>query len=134
MTKYTYKVIEENEDPYAQIIEKGNISAKFTFAEMKAEQQKVDKTMEQIDAQRRIHDAECKNIEDHHPEVLDVDPEHRSHLCTYHMAIQNRSEQADLLKIYKDAKKEIAEEMAIIMKELDIPEVVNISDLANDEK
>lgn len=76
MSQHKYTIETENkEDPKASIIVKSNVDVKFTLNELEANEREYTKMVRQLKAQKELADAKMKNIEEHHPFVMDLSEE-----------------------------------------------------------
>lgn len=72
MSQHTYHIKELDENPFNIVIEKYNITHDFTLGEMIQEQKQLEKYIRQWESQVALEEAKMKNIEEHHPFVLDM--------------------------------------------------------------
>lgn len=76
MSQHTYTIkTEHQEDPNASVITKSNVDVDFTLHDLKANKLEFTKMLRQLKAQKELADAKMKNIEDHHPFVMDLSEE-----------------------------------------------------------
>lgn len=78
-SKFTYEVLEENENPYEVKIVKKNVEVEFTMGELYEHESRVDKIIRELDGKRQMEEASLENVEHFHPDavaaVKDLEPE-----------------------------------------------------------
>lgn len=65
--KYTYKILEEKQDPLDSVIEKSGLTSNFTLRELNQNVEGLKKLKKQLGGQKQIAEAKIINIEEHHP-------------------------------------------------------------------
>ncbi len=70
-----YKISEENEDPKQSVIEKAGVLVHFTLADVERDRAINAKSRKEVAAKRDFEFAVTQNIEQHHPEILELDDE-----------------------------------------------------------
>jgi TolA-binding protein len=112
---YTYEVSKTHKkDPSLSVVRKSGITAEFTMQELISERLTMEKRIKELEGQKKINDATVKNIEDHHPEVMKMDPELRSYAASYDEALADKHNIDKVLKAYKKAIKEDNKERKIV--------------------
>lgn len=82
--KFTYKVVEEHpEDPMLNVVEKGNITAKFTPYQLQGNIDQNKKMVKELKGKLMLEEAKRKNIEDHHPFVKGLTDKERFTVYMY---------------------------------------------------
>lgn len=88
MSEYTYTKVarpEGSEEPevFDQPIEKSGIKVTFTIRELEASRRSAEQFIKASKGQIVLQEAICKNVEEHHPYVLEATPEQLSVYHTY---------------------------------------------------
>lgn len=119
-----YKIKEKNENPLDTVIEKTGQSISFTLRGAEDNKISMEKMLKEFKAQLDLDSAKMKNIEDHHPFVLDMSEQD---LFTVHMYMESKvvvkklpekieqTEQA--LARYKDESAEIFKQIPSLSPE-----------------
>lgn len=134
MQKHNYKIIENKENPKESVIEKDNITVKFTLVEMETQAKAVEKRLEELKAQLSLEESSAKNIEENHPEVVNPSEEEikKAHNIVLHIGYVKRAEaiKTDIASI-EQAFVDYREELDEIEKQtgISILEKINPEDL-----
>lgn len=76
--KYTYKLVEENENPLESKFVKKNVDVEFTMQQMLDYENSADRQMIEIRGKIDLEDAKMKNVEENHDDAIalvrDLDP------------------------------------------------------------
>ena len=114
--KHNYKIIEDKDNANESVIEKDGLTAKFTLFEMETQKKRVEKKLEELKAQKEIEEASAKNVENNHPEVIDVSEEElkKAHNIVLHARYKEEARVAQeeiekIEKAFEDYAKELAE-------------------------
>lgn len=120
MSQHKYTIHKEDKDPKASVIRKSNVDVDFTVHELEANEREYKKMVKSLTAQKELADAKMKNIEDHHPFVMDLTEEQA---FTVHMYQEARAmsrvcgnkipEYEAELAYIADEKKEIESQIGI---------------------
>lgn len=134
MQKHNYKVVEAKENPLESVIEKDNVSVKFTLIERESRKRELEKKIRELKAQLSIDESCAKNVAENHPEVLQATEEDikRAHeLVLYVKFTQEAQESRDYIKRIEDALEEWGKEYAEILLQTNIvpPVEVKLEDL-----
>lgn len=132
--EYKYRIVEEKEIPDESVIEKTGGVVKFTLAEIKAGLASLNKMKEELEAGIKLRDAEMKNIEGHHPEVLDADEKNvftAQTLAFYTEKKKDKVKYEKKLKLVEEAIAEDSQAIKDIGSQVGI--VINLDEL-NDKK
>jgi DNA-directed RNA polymerase subunit H (RpoH/RPB5) len=73
--KYGYRIVEENENPGDNVIEKSGIAIKFTLNDIEQNIRDIEKKVKELQGKLDIEAAKCANIEEHHPFVKELGDE-----------------------------------------------------------
>lgn len=112
-----YKVIETHEVPELSKIEKSDITATITLADTLKAMEQNKKGMEQIEAELKIKKAVRANVEEHHPEVKDIDEQTQIMCHTYYEAGRFVKLAEEKLQEFNDAQNELQAEVDAIKKQ-----------------
>lgn len=100
---FTYRVVEANEDASKAVIEKGNITVRFTLTDHQSSIADMEKTLRELNAKYN-HDKLIKeNIEEHHPWVLELDEMKRHTVYMYLEACEVVKQYEPKIKEFEDA-------------------------------
>lgn len=109
---HTYSIKTENkENPRGSVITKTNVEVDFTVDELLANRREFTKMAKQLKAQKELADAKMKNIEEHHPFVMDLSEEQA---FTVHMYQEARA----MSRVCGQKLPEYESELAFIEEEL----------------
>lgn len=81
-SKYSYRIIEDSEEPGQVRIEKSGITAEFSMQDLETERKQLRKYLDEFKAKRAYEAARVENIEHFHPFVKELTEEQR---FTVHM-------------------------------------------------
>ncbi len=128
--EFKYRVVEENEDFNNAVIEKSNVTVKFTMAQLNEDIARLAKLKREVEANIDLRNAEMSNIESHYPEVKEAREEEVFKAQTLAFYIEKKKDRVKLeMKLAEIVKAE--EEVAQVVKDIDtqigIP--VNVRDL-----
>lgn len=129
---HEYKVIEAKDDFRESVIEKNNITSKFSIYEIENEINALDKYLKEFKGNLDLQNAKAANIEEHHPFVKEFTPEQLFTLNMYFEAraaieaykaksnefeAQKKEREAELEEIYKQLGFINTTELPIIQSE-----------------
>lgn len=113
--KFTYKVVEESkEDPIFNIIEKGNVTVRFSLDEVQRNIDQNKKLVKELKAKLDLEEAKRKNIEEHHPFVKALTPEQRFTVHMYAEAMSVVDSFPAKIKEFEDSIAEMEKEKEAI--------------------
>lgn len=127
---YKYRIVEEKADLKESIIEKSNVTVRFTFNELESHEKRVNKMLEELEANLTIKQAEATNVENNHPFVKDAteDDIFKARTLAFY------AERKDMIKKHeekiaeiKKAKEEYAKELADISAQIGRP--INVEEV-----
>jgi hypothetical protein len=121
---YKYTVVEKADEPFNSVIEKSNVTVKFTLGQVDAEARKLKKALVELEAQLKHEQAKMENIESFHPSVKDMGDEERFTLHMYEECKQiakkcetKIKEINDALVGYDGELKDIEEQTGVTLKQ-----------------
>jgi hypothetical protein len=121
---YKYTVVEKADEPFNSVIEKSNVTVKFTLGQVDAEAKKLKKALVELEAQLKHEQAKMENIESFHPSVKDMGDEERFTLHMYEECKQiakkceaKIKEINDALVGYDGELKDIEEQTGVTLKQ-----------------
>ena len=121
---YKYTVVEKADEPFNSVIEKSNVTVKFTLGQVDAEAKKLKKALVELEAQLKHEQAKMENIESFHPSVKDMGDEERFTLHMYEECKQiakkceaKIKEINDALAGYDGELKDIEEQTGVTLKQ-----------------
>ena len=117
---HTYRIAKEDSDPTAIVIEKGNITAEFTIAQMRSEQAQCEKLLKEFRATLEIETAAARNIEEHHPGITGMSEQDLFTAAMYAESTQYVKQLPPKIKELEDQLASSKEEEAHIIRELGI--------------
>lgn len=121
--KMSYKILEENEDPRLTVIEKSELTAQYTLADIERNIDEVERVLRELDGKLRIEAAKCKNVEEHHPFVLEMSDDDLSTAAFYAEAKQYTKQIPEKIKqaeeVLANERKEQAEAKKLLGLEED---------------
>ncbi len=121
MNQHKYVIVEEKENPMQSTIEKSNVTVKFTLQELANNKHDYQKMLTQLKGQKQLEESKMKNIEAHHPYVLDFTEEQRFTINMYYEAFA-------IAKVCGPKIAELEEELAYIeAEEKEIAEQVGVA-------
>ena len=128
--EFKYRVVEEAEDFNNAVIEKSNVTVKFTMAQLNEDIERLAKLKRELEANIELRNAEMSNIESHHPEVIEAKEEEVFKAQTLAFYVEKKKDRIKLeMKLAEVLK--AGEEVAQVIKDIDsqigIP--VNIKEL-----
>lgn len=135
--KYNYKIVEENENPLLSLIEKDNVTVKFTVQDSLNQAMQVRKTLKEIKAQLELDKASADNIARNHPYTAEADEkeiEKAHHIVLYTKHKKEVESLTEHIKKIEDALEEHEKEMQEIEKQTGVKKEVVIDDLVEDDK
>lgn len=119
--KFTYKVVEEHpEDPMLNVVEKGNITARFTPYELQANIDQNKKLVKELKGKLMLEDAKGKNIEEHHPFVKDLTDEQRFIVHMYEEAMAVRRGFPPKIAEFEESIAEMEQEKVSLAEQIGI--------------
>jgi ABC-type multidrug transport system ATPase subunit len=72
-SKHTYEILEKNEDNRLTLIEKGNLTTKFSLKDLETNITDMEKTLKELNAKYNHDKLVKENIEENHPWVKELD-------------------------------------------------------------
>jgi chaperonin cofactor prefoldin len=121
MKKHKYKVVEENEDPKYNVIEKSNVTVKFSIADMEDDERRLGKFLSEIEAKHEVENAKMDNITRNHPVVLKLTEQERFTVHMYQESERMANAVAAKIAEVKDALEEIRADKEEIYKQIGFP-------------
>lgn len=123
---YEYKVVEEKENPLDSVIEKSNLSVKFTLSDLQNDFERANKIIAEARAQKEVDGAAKLNISTNHPHVLEATDEEvqKAHALTLYRQYINKVKEAEQKIVdVENYFKGYYEELEVIKKQtkLEIP-------------
>lgn len=126
--EFSYKVLETNEDPFEQLIEKSGIKTSFKLNDIKTHQQYLKKQLVNLSTKKMAHDAQIILLTNRHPEYADIHEADLSTCLAYCAKKLENVELEDEIKSTEELIVQYDEEMEAMCKALDI-HVVDPKDL-----
>jgi len=122
--KFTYKVLEEKEEPIDNIIEKGNVTVKFSMRDVEDNIRANTKLLKEWKGKLDYEKAKIKNIEEHHAFVKELTEEQ---CFTVHMYEEAKAFERVLVPKIAEVEESLAElelEKKAIHDQIGIPFLV----------
>lgn len=119
-----FTIKEPNVDPKLAVIEKTGHTVEFTLSDIDQNKKHYARILTEIKAKRDVEAYTMKNIEEHHPEILEMDPMmiHTAHMYEESKLIVAMAD--DKIKEIEDALAEQDAEVAQCLEQ--IPELASI--------
>lgn len=120
MSQHKYTIKKEDKNPGQSTIVKSNVEVEFTLDSLAENERDYRKMIKQLTAQKQLADAKMRNIEDHHPFVMDLSEEQAFTVHMYQEARamsrvcgQKLPEYVEELEYVEAEKKEIEKQIGI---------------------
>jgi hypothetical protein len=79
-----FKVVEENKEDFRfSVIERSNMKNEFTLADIESSQKELQRVKKEMESQRKLCVATCKNIEENHKFIKKLTDEQMHHVWMY---------------------------------------------------
>ncbi len=120
---HTYKIVEKNENPKQNVIEKTGITARFTLEEIEQAEKANAKSITELKAMMNHRDAVMKNVVVHHPNVLTISEEDRYAVHMFQEAFAfNKQAEVKLKELEEAQEGSIKERAEITLQVVEIKE------------
>lgn len=117
MNEIKYKVIEDNEIPELAKIEKSGMVLNIQLGDSLSAYEQNAKYMKNIESELKIKKAILSNVEEHYPEVKDIDEKTKIACHTHYEATRFVAMAEEKLREFEEAQKELEAEIAEIEKQ-----------------
>lgn len=128
---YKYSVIEEKDDFKDSVIEKSNVTVKFTLNQIEADKVRVEKMKKELESNLTLRQAEMTNLEAHHEYVKDVSSGDvfRAQIIAFYFEKKSEVEKmktklAEIEKVFTEYAEEVKEIEAQIGKVVNVIETL----------
>ena len=119
--KFTYKIVEKSkEDPIFSMIEKGNVTVRFTVQDIRNNLLENQKMVKSLKGKLQIEEARKENIERNHPFVKDLTPEQCFTVHMYEEANSVCRSFPEKVKEFEESIVELEQELKNIEEEVGI--------------
>lgn len=113
----SYEIIDKKENPAETVIRKSGMVSEFTLGEMEVDLRLLAKQKDQLEAQAKIEEARCINIERTNPEIAAMSEEMRQVIFIYTKAFSFKKEADKKLAEIDELMKEYRSEVLKIAME-----------------
>lgn len=113
---HNYKVVEPAEDWRDSVIEKDQITAKFTIREFEDNIERMNKTIRELEAKFKHEKVVVNNIEHHHPFVKDMSEQDQYTVWMYREAKEVVKQFEPRIEEFKKALQEEIQQMTYVKR------------------